>query len=424
MKFKLKDIINYELKEKTVIKIKSVKVLIYFFALMIIFTVLSRFSDSLTIPRVTVTKGIQGSIDNQITSEGKVTESKEEHITVAPELIIESVDVAPGQSVKAGDSLLRISLEDINEKIEVMEKEIAEINKGTTRATEDYNVALNRENTNIKAAEDSMNSTKAALDKCTEEQVEEKAMLKAEYDQKKVSYNELVNSKQANLLSYERAIEDSKNEAQKEKSNAKLTKLYELKNSEGRINSEKDGTVTKVNVTSGSTTTQTVAISMADESEGNQIIGQISKDLKKKVAVGQEVFLSNSNSIEGLKIDAIKVNEENAELLDLTVKLPKGKGKIGEYTSLIIPQSSKKYPLCIPLEVIHSENNKYYVLVMREQETVLGTEVIAAKVDIEIAEKNSKLAGIKEGGLSPWDEIISTSNKSIKSGDRVRKESE
>lgn len=421
----LKKIINYELKEKTVVKIKSVKVLIYFFALMLIFTVLSRFSDSLTIPRVTVTKGVQGSIDSEITSEGAITQSKEEHITVLSELIIDSVSVSKGQSVKKGDVLLTLSLEDINEKIEAIEKEVGEINKATSRATEDYNVALSKENSNIKSAEEAVNSAKSALDNCKVE--EEKILLKEDYEQKKTMYNELVNNKATNLLSYERAIEDSKNTEQKDKLSNKLTKLYEVKNTEGKVVSGRDGTITNVQVTSGSTTTSSVAISMADESEGNQFVAQVPKESKKKIAVGQDVILNSSSgntSIDGLKIDSIKENEENKDLLDVSVKLPKGKGKIGEYASLVIPQSSKKYSLCVPLEVIHTENKENFVLVMSTQDTVLGTEEVARKVPVIIAEKNSKLAGIKEGSLSPWDEIISTSNKSIKDGDRVRKESE
>ncbi|MGL5380142.1 efflux RND transporter periplasmic adaptor subunit [Clostridium sp.] len=423
-KINFKKIVNYEFNEKVISQTKSVRILVYFFSLMIMFTVLSRFSDSLTIPRVEVTKGIQGSIDSQITLEGQIVQSKEEHINVYPELIVESVDVSEGENIKSGDLLLTLNVEDINDKVSEVKKEISEINKNTSRASEDYNIALNAENKNIESAKQAMNSAKSALDNCNNE--EEKKLLEEDYNQKKSAYETLVNGKEATLLASKRALEDSKNEDEKSKLNVKLSKLQAIQNNKGKITSSKDGIVTSVHITSGDMTSKSAAISIADESEGNQFIAQMPKTSEKEVSVGQDVILnslSSRNSIEELKVDAIKENKSNPETLDVIVKLPKGKGKIGEYASLAIFKESKNYSVCVPLEALHIEKNEYFVLVMNKKDTVLGSEDVAMKISVEIEEKNSEYVGIKDGALSTSDEIITSSNKSIKSGDRVRKES-
>lgn len=422
-KINFKEMFNYEFNEKIISQTKSVRILVYFFSIMIMFTVLSRFSDSLTIPRVTVANGIQGSIDNQITLDGQITQSKEEHINIYPELMVESVDAMEGQKIKKGDALLTVNLKNVNEKILELKKEISEINKNESRASEDYNIALNTETNNIESVKQAMNNAKTALDNANDE---EKNTLKEDYNQKKSEYEAAVKAKEAALLESKRALEDSKDEDQKSKLNSKLSELQAIQNNKGKIISGKDGTITKVHVTSGDITSEAAAISMADESERNQFVGQITKTAGEKLTVGQKASINTSSSIapmESLKIDAIKENKENPENLDIIVKLPKGEGKIGEQGSLKIAQESKQYSVCIPLEALRVEKNEHFVLVMSKKDTVLGSEDVAMKVKVEIGEKNSEFVGIKDGVLSIGDEVITTSNKSIENGDRVRKES-
>lgn len=427
MKFKkpinLKKLIHYKLNDKLVEKIKAVRVLIYFFALMLIFTVLSRFSDSLTIPRVTTTRPTAGTIEKIVNGEGVISENKEEHITTIEEIIVDNVNVSQGQKVKEGDVLFQLSLEDIKGKIDEINKQVSEKNTAINRATEDYNIALAKENNNIKVAEEAMNKAKADLDSASEEELE---MLQSSYNEAKKQYKELVNNKESNLLSYERAIEDLKNDTTTKDLKARLAKLNEVQAIEGKITAPRDSYITKVYVEAGGVTTNKVAVSMADEDSGYKFTTQISKKSEKYLVPGETVQLSMANGrdyFDNLTIDSVKKNEENPEMLDVTVKLPKGKGIIGESASLTIPIASKKYPVCVPLDALHSEGNNYYVLVIDEAETVLGKEVVATKVDIQIAEKNSKVAALKDGPLGNYQEIIIGTNKSIKSGDRVRKES-
>ena len=57
---------------------------------------------------------------------------------------------------------------------------------------------------------------------------------------------------------------------------------------------------------------------------------------------------------------------------------------------------------------------------MRQKDTVLGTEWFAERVDVTIKEKNELYAALAEGALDDEAQVILSSNKSIKAGDRVR----
>ena len=126
---KLQEIINYKIKAKNVNKNKALKILIYFFIVMFALTLLSRFSDSLTIPRIKTAKVSGQTINHNVEVSGEIVETKELNIDLLGELKIDSVNVTKGSKVKAGDILIQLNLNDINEKITELQKEINESSK-------------------------------------------------------------------------------------------------------------------------------------------------------------------------------------------------------------------------------------------------------------------------------------------------------
>ena len=92
---------------------------------------------------------------------------------------------------------------------------------------------------------------------------------------------------------------------------------------------------------------------------------------------------------------------------------------------IIISSKSKKYTTCVPLTALRQgAGDSYYVLVVTEKETVLGEELIAKKIDLNIEKRDGEYAAVTEGALGKNDKIIVDSNKIINDGDRVRLETE
>ena len=393
-------------------KYKAISTIIYFLIIMFILTLLSRFSDSLTVPRVTTGKPQDGVISHEITGFGVIYESKSHNVTSLDGITIESINVKPKDEVKVGDVLLTLNISNIEALLKEAENEISKLNLTYKRAVEDYNIALKKFDKNIELAQKEMDLAK-----------ENKEEMQSIYEEKKSSYEELLDSKEEGLLPYKRAIEDSQN-IDTTNLSKKIDALKKLKDNEGNIKSEIDGYVIRVNAEVGSLTTQTSLMDLSDKNSENKIAFQVSKDDSKLIEGTEKVDVKIDNgktSITDLKIESIKVNSENPKMTDITISLPVGQGKIGEYGEIIIHGRSKNYDVIVPLEAIHQDSKAYYVLVIGKKNTILGVKQIASKVSVTISDKNGLKAALEDSILSPDDEIILTSNKSIGDGDRVRK---
>ena len=416
----MKNIINYKINSKVRKKYKAISTIIYFLIIMLILTLLSRFSDSLTVPRVTTGKPQDGVISHEITGAGVIYQSKSINVTTLEGITIESINVKLGDEVKKGQVLLKLNISNIETLLKETENEISKSSLAYERAVEDYNIALKKVNRNIVTAKKDMDLAKSNYDLAGEENKKE---MRSIYEEKKASYEEILNSKDESLLSYKRAMEDSKN-ADTTILTKKADKLRELKSNEGNIKSEINGCVTKINVEEGAMTSQTSLIDLADSNSENKVTIQVSSDYASFIegTENAEAKINNGKTnITDLEIETIKVNSENHEMTDITINLPVGQGKVGEYCEVIIPGESKIYDVVVPLEAIHQDNKSYYVLVIGKKNTILGVEQIASKVNVKILDKNGLKVALEESILSPDDEIILTSNKSIGDGDRVRK---
>ena len=86
-----------------------------------------------------------------------------------------------------------------------------------------------------------------------------------------------------------------------------------------------------------------------------------------------------------------------------------------------IVRKPENYAVTLPVETLHEERGGYYVLVLEEEQGVLGTELVVRRVDVEVLDKNGTAAALEEGVLSGEQEVVSSSNRMLQEGDRVRK---
>ena len=78
--------------------------------------------------------------------------------------------------------------------------------------------------------------------------------------------------------------------------------------------------------------------------------------------------------VEGLTVQSIDVSAEDKNSYELTVSIPAKVKKLGSIATLKVEKASKKYDTCVPLGALHSDGDKYYVYVINEKDTILGTE--------------------------------------------------
>lgn len=198
-----------------------------------------------------------------------------------------------------------------------------------------------------------------------------------------------------------------------------LAQLQKIKEQEGKIVAQTDATVSKILLTAGDRTTETAAFLLADLSEGARFTTEISKEDAKYVVVGDAVTLKvNDKSYEDMTVLSTETNEDSS--VRVTVYVPKKTISIGTHASMEIEQTSEKYATTLPLTAIHAEQSKYFVYVLEKEDTVLGEETVARKVNVSIVEKNGEYAALSDGSLSEDDSVIVESDTMLANGEKVR----
>lgn len=263
---------------------------------------------------------------------------------------------------------------------------------------------------------------------------EMKEQLEAEALAKKQAYEDAVTAANDSLRMAGRAIEDASapkgtdstgeiDAITREQEELQLAKLERLMEAEGKVTSPIDGVVTRVAVTTGERTPDGTAVLLSDTASGNKLVVQVSSDQDKYIARNDEVTVKQegkSREWKGLLVDSVRTNEEDKELLDITVQLPEDSLEAGEAASLEAVRASELYSCCIPIEALHVEDGKYFVYVVNETETVLGTELTLQRIDVTVMDKNESKAALAEGSLSGDQKVVLSSDREISAGSRVR----
>ena len=551
---KLKQLMDFEMDKdkKSSLQVKAIKALAGFLILMFLLTILSRAADSLTIAKVTASVATGGVISHNIETDGNITPNKDIAISTSADIKIAFVEATEGKTVKKGDVLIQLDLDDLKTKLLKAQKDLAvaqatasdkKANKAIEadnkarsleRTYEDYNQTISDADDAVSKAKDNMSEAwkayndykknnnnnsddtdttvsdslqktveekQEAYDKAVDEldgvekdieaEVQEKIktikeangvkpsqadkqkireevnalpenvsllknandkvdkakdalseaenalsayneqqnnnssasydeQLKALYDDyksKEEAYNEAIKQRKSTIQSADRSLEDAntpesvdtasaltENDDLQEKQLA-VDKLQKVMDAGGKVTAPSDGLVTKV----------------SDQSAGYKFTATLDKSDAKFLAKDDKVTLDlgNGTSVEGLKIQSIDVSQEDKNSYELTVSIPAKVKKIGTIATLKVEKASKKYDTCVPLTALHSDGNKYYVYVINEKDTILGTETAVDKVQVEILDKNNEQAAI-DGAFS-WDQkFVLTSSKTLRDGDRVR----
>lgn len=328
----------------------------------------------------------------------------------------------------------------------VIEDEIKKAESGNSTLTQEAKQKI-REQVNASlmqdanTAKDALTEAENALSAYNEQQNnsssasydEQLKTLYDDYKAKEEAYNEAVKQRQSTIQSANRTLEDAKapenvdtatalteNDDLEEKQLA-VDELQKVMDVNGKITAPSDGLITKVNVTTGETTTEDTAIRISDQSAGYKFTATLDKASAKYLSKDDKVTLDlgNGTTVEGLTVQSIDVSAEDKNSYELTVSIPAKVKKLGSIATLKVEKASKKYDTCVPLGALHSDGDKYYVYVINEKDTILGTETAVDKVQVDILDKNNEQAAI-EGSFSWGQQFVLTSSKTLRNGDRVR----
>ena len=328
------------------------------------------------------------------------------------------------KNAESGNSTL--TPEEIREKVNARPENVSLLQKANDQINTAKDALTEAENALSAYNEQQNNSSSASYD-------EQLKTLYDDYKAKEEAYNEAVKQRQSTIQSANRTLEDAKapenvdtataltaNDDLEEKQLA-VDELQKVMDVNGKITAPSDGLITKVNVTTGETTTEDTAIRISDQSAGYKFTATLDKASAKYLSKDDKVTLDlgNGTTVEGLTVQSIDVSAEDKNSYELTVSIPAKVKKLGSIATLKVEKASKKYDTCVPLGALHSDGDKYYVYVINEKDTILGTETAVDKVQVDILDKNNEQAAI-EGSFSWGQQFVLTSSKTLRNGDRVR----
>jgi len=211
------------------------------------------------------------------------------------------------------------------------------------------------------------------------------------------------------------------NDIEIQKKQEAVDEMKEIINADGKVTAPIAGIITKLGFEVGSAITGADKVTFATDEFGFKAL--ITKDEAKRIAVGDELGIRIGDSMEVISVAIENVGLENAEgKIEISGIMPEGNYSVGSAAYFKVTKQSKEYSQTIPIQAIRTDSKeKNYVLITAEENTILGNEVTARRVDINIIDKDYSTAAI-EGSLYSEDKLITSSSKNIEEGDRIRVE--
>jgi len=207
----------------------AAKLLAGFFALMLVFTVVSRAAEGMTTATVQAEAPKNGVITDRVTLNGTIKPMEDMDITLPGNLYVTSARAEPGQRVEEGDVLLEFDADDLRDQLETQQNSlsiarnklaIAENGAAADTATALANAALN-----LEQAEADYDRLKEKLGVSGKRAQEDCDAAKAELDKALKSYDAAVDKAKEDLVDAAQAKADGAQKAvdsaQKSLDNAK-----------------------------------------------------------------------------------------------------------------------------------------------------------------------------------------------------------
>lgn len=269
--------------------------------------------------------------------------------------------------------------------------------------------------------------------------------LKGEWETRKQQLAESVESleeqtrqateqRDSDMLTAARVLEDAARETsvdsslelaklEKEQLEKQLAAYEKIKEAGGKILAPMEGDIVEIHAVEGDRTGDGALLHMTDTEQGYRFTGEMTKAERKRIQIGDKVKLtvgSDEETFSDIAIEAIEEDEEREDVYHVSFPVTKEMGKLGDIGTMKMTTQGEEKQLCVPLEAIHSDGNKNYLLLAVANQTILGEELKVIKKNVMILDKNDNYAAIEAGVVNREEQIIISSTKQIKEGDTVR----
>lgn len=266
-----------------------------------------------------------------------------------------------------------------------------------------------------------------------ESYAKEKQALDAAVAEGEAAVREANMSREQAVKQAQRELEDAKNNGgsgtKLEQQNQihllkeKKEKFLNLKQAEGKVFCELSGFVGRIMAQAGERTADTSALVVSDAAGEKLFQAILPQEEKSYVAIGDTMSLSfpkGTKHLNGVVIETVGELEDGS--CQVTAKISDPDIMIGDLGKMEIIKEIGRYACTIPKTALFSDGGTDYVLLVEEQETILGAELIARKRKVKVANQDEEYVALEDGALTEEEKFVADSelDKEIKDGTRVR----
>ncbi len=202
----------------------------------------------------------------------------------------------------------------------------------------------------------------------------------------------------------------------------RLTKFKKLRQKDGQVCCGQEGYLTKVLVRPGDRTPDSASMLFADASGGSlQFRAELTKEQAQLLTAGDTVQLQLQN---GKLIDEAclvrTVRQSAGGAWEAVTDVSAQEAAPGERGVLEMTAAGGRYDCCVPLTALHTDGQQYYVLLIREVETILGKELSVVRKNVTVRDQNDSFAALADGAVGAEEQVVVYADKKLQSQDKVR----
>lgn len=439
-------------------KRKILKMIFIFFTVMLCCTLIARGASSMTVAKVKTEETGRGSLTEEFSGAGKITAKNKIYQSIPEGHKIVDFLVNPGKKVEKGEGILKLDVEELDEKILEQEREISKTElrmeqqkisgnpQARTPAAAQAEIGLNRAKETLAAAQSSYQQAKESYEEAgrtppseTEEGAVQERLerlreeqdaawnalqeAQAAYQQSLGEYG-LAGQDDANAAANDAAVKQAFQAAQKEMQidldiqKEKLEKLKELKEADGIVTAQAEGILESVGAAEGSITTG--AEQIVYETGGLEACGVIPGAKLAVVTEKDEIEITIQGEAKKRKLTVERVGQNEEGDYVWYAALSEDSCRSGtDFTYEYRKNSKGLYEQLIPLSALRESGGSYYVLAAEKKPGILGESYEAVRIAVTLVGKDEKHAAV-EANLPEKAMLIYESDKYVKEGDRVR----
>lgn len=455
--------------------------IVRFFAVLLVITLIARGTAGATMPVVTLQAPSSGTVSRNVMMNGTISYAGGTPFTLPSGLLVTSVPVQVGQTVKAGDTLATFDEEELKRAVaskqaELQQVEVQAAQQAEGDSVDPYSAQLAQEQLERayaetqktyeegmesvermrlkrnEAAQDLENARNAPLDDAlpkSEAEAQKQANIDAATAALEAAEEALYQAEKAAedandaALSAAQSVEDSRNTALHalEKEEESVADQNELNRAAAAVSdanaaelqAELDALQALLKEGARYTAPQNGTVIqlnlkvgenspkvgglLADEAADYTLSIPLDKDQAQQITVGTVLHVSQSKVSGDAAVQ--NLSETDAEgTVTAIATLPQGGWNAGACNVSATSQSSRQ-DFVLPSTAIRQDGDGFFVLAAEEQNTILGLQNVLVRLPVTVLEEGDTTTAVS-GALDYDTQVVVSSDKSVQAGDKVR----